>query len=305
MISKSLVILNYNSTALSIELSTALLSILDDSYVLIIVDNHSRDVDKLETFVGSNFGKVFSLDDLSNVNHLCERVILIKSNFNLGYSMGNNLGLKLSWKLGYSIAYVVNPDVVVNDIGVLRRSEELIKSYSDIGIVGCKVILPNGVRQGPFKYDLGWDALLRNISFPIYTLYREIKFGRDMANSNFITVPAVVGCFLAFDLEKLNLVNYYDEEIFLYYEEYIISDKMRKNGFRTVYFDSHSVLHNHIYTKSESVIGAEFGLKSKKYYLKNYKKMNWLFRNIYAFSEIYFNLCVKLLKYIGFSSDKK
>ena len=296
----ALIILNYNAYVDILNLLNQLLFLIDKKkYVIIVLDNNSPlDRDKLDYYLHSK--KAFFITqnpDLHQTSILKEEsLIYIKLSENNGYSYGNNIGLKLSQKLGFDYAFIINPDISIPDIRIFDDSISIFEQNKKIGVLGYRVILPNGQNQGPFKYDLSWDISFRYFLFPLYDALKTLFWKIEKQVKGFITVPAIVGCFVGLDLNKLKEVNYYDENVFLYYEEYIISAKMRQCGYITAYRDKYYVCHNHNYGNDKKSIKEICNdEKSKSYYVRTYLNPSPLLTIFMKFSLLYYKVFIKQL----------
>jgi hypothetical protein len=295
----ALIILNYNAYHDLVGLVNQLLiSIEIEKYLIIVLDNKSsKDKDELDVYFHSKNALV--INGLANVKPESidnnEKLIYIKLKENYGYSYGNNVGLKLAYKLGSNFGFIINPDVSIPDSLIFDDAISIFTTNKKIGVLGYRVILPNGNNQGPFKYKLDWVYILRNFFFPIIDIIKTIYWYFQKQIYGIIYVPAVVGCFVGFDLRLMDKVGYYDENVFLYYEEYIISERMRKDGFKTAYSENYFVNHNHVYeNENKTVEEIKKDEKSKNYYLKEYLKLSSFSINIMQLSIRYYR-ALKLL----------
>ena len=70
----------------------------------------------------------------------------------------------------------------------------------------------------------------------------------------------------------------YDENTFLYYEEHIISERIRHRGYNCYYInDSSGIVHEHAVTTKKflkNFKGDNISFKSRIYYVKNYRNCN-------------------------------
>ncbi len=119
-------IVNYNTRDL---LDRCLASIAanppDGPYEVVVVDNASRD------------------DSVAMVREQHPQVQIIASPDNLGYAAGNNLALRGS-RARYFL--VLNSDIEVHP-GALQRQIDFLDAHPEIGMVGCRLILPDGSIQ--------------------------------------------------------------------------------------------------------------------------------------------------------------
>lgn len=135
-------------------------SVLNSSYPsdIFIVDNGSTD------------GTIEFLDKLSN------KIILIKSKYNLGFGKANNLGLKYALENSYDYVYLLNQDAWVLD----KTFEILInclKKNSDIGIIS-----PLQVDSSLSKLDSNFSNCCPNEMLSD-SLFKDLK---DVYYCNFV-----------------------------------------------------------------------------------------------------------------------
>ena len=122
----SIIIVNFRTYDLT---KQTIISVLDTvkniEYEILVVDNDSAD-GSLEKLI----------QDFKNES----LVKFIKNNHNDGFAVANNLAFKEA-KGEYTL--LLNSDVIVND-RTINESLDYIKGNKNIGILGCKVVLPDG-----------------------------------------------------------------------------------------------------------------------------------------------------------------
>lgn len=293
------IILNYNSYQDTTALVESLLSHKNaEDYRIIVVDNNSNDRDRLEEYCLSKSACIVEdqrvcLDSSS----ISGNIFFFGLKENRGYSIGNNVGLQFAFSMGIKYAFVINPDVVIVDSDVFAKGIRIFNDNSNIGVLGFKVVLPNDQRQGPFRSRLSWDLFFYNVCFPISGFLKERQLKSSLLRNEVTFVPAVVGCFVGFDLNKLHEIDYYDSNIFLYFEEYIISERMRRFGFRTAYTEQCTVLHNHDYDNElVNLYKKNAGKESRSYYERNYLGLSLFASKLIHLSELYYANIRALLK---------
>ena len=92
-------------------------------------------------------------------------------------------------------------------------------------------------------------------------------------------VEVVSGSFFLINSKHLENINYFDDKVFLYYEENILGVKTKKAGKSMVVVNDIDVVHDHSVTidKSLKAIKKYDILKQSQYYFeKYYNKANWL-----------------------------
>jgi GT2 family glycosyltransferase len=284
----AIIILNYNTAAETIKLFSSLNDRLHGQYTYFIIDNNSSERNNLS----------FKLDrsDTLNLNEdtyeMCSSVpdskciVFIQLSTNKGYAAGNNYGLKLAFKSGFKYAFIINPDIVIEDVSVLKKIESiLMNNPGKTAIAGPKVITPSGIKQGPFRrQDL--RLALRNFSYPFSFLLDTIFRKLEDSIYGYNKVYSIVGCFFGLNLKLCATVNFFEEGTFLYFEELILGEKLRQKNMNVVYNPHVKVLHNHIYFDS---FHSDVHFKdSKAFYTDKYLRINRISKKIIHLSERYY-----------------
>lgn len=252
------VILNYNDYETTIKLVNNIknYSIIDE---IVIVDNNSTD---------SSFEHLKLL-----VN---EKITVLKNSCNKGYSSGNNMGCKyLIEKYEKCNIFISNPDIIIKDEQSLINLLDTFKL--DVGIAS-PLILENN------KYNRGWKLptpfvdILMNIPV-IHNKVREKKllYSEEHYNKDIVDVEVVSGCFFLIRSDVLKKVNFFDENVFLYYEENILGKKLKDLNIRSVVNTKVEVTHNHSISIDKNVKKLnkiKILKKSQMYFEKYYNKAN-------------------------------
>lgn len=268
----AIIILNYNSSELTVHAIECLLQ-LNMRAEIIVVDNCSTD----------NSAEILK-DRLSNIN----KVHLVFSKKNSGYAAGNNLGIRVAEKLVSEIdtILIMNPDIEVSDSKILCQMYDTLKSHDEIGALTVKTIFNGVIREPndcawhfmtPQYMALGGTIIGKRIVKPL--LLRK----EEESPSGLTYIDVVQGCFFMIKLKVLKKVNYLDEHTFLYTEESILAKRLENMGFRNAVLHSYYVNHNHC-EKNRKLIKYKnkiFDMKcyydSRKYYIWNYSEMPKIF----------------------------
>lgn len=255
----SCVILNYNDAPMAEKLLEEILpySCLDD---IILVDNHSTD-DSAERLKKWEDGRVHLL--------LAEK--------NGGYGSGNNLGISYALEeLNSDYIIIANPDVVfsrqcVYDMkNTLEAKPEyalvsaMVKGTDGRNLFSCWKLLPQFL-------DLLDTGLITRRLFKRFLCYGPSHF----LKRPYVEVDAVPGSFFMIDAAAARECGpLFDEEVFLYYEEKILGQKLKKQGKKTLLLTSQSYIHAHSVTIDKTVgnIAAKQKIlhESKLYYYQKY-----------------------------------
>ena len=248
-----IVILNYNDYDNTIKMIESIkdYKCLDK---IVIVDNASSDesVQKIRPYES-------------------DKIKLIESKTNKGYSSGNNLGLKYLDEEEYDLAIISNPDIEVSS-SVIEELIKDMKNDKDIAILGPK-ILENGTISKGWKLPTFKTELISNINYFSRKQKELIKYPADYYVDGINKVDVVHGCFFISRLSMLKEIDYFDEETFLYYEENILGSKCKEKEFKVAVDTRLSVNHMQSVSVDKSLkkIQKYKRLKeSQQYYVLNY-----------------------------------
>jgi GT2 family glycosyltransferase len=254
------IIVNYNDSTNTIKLINNIIDykVIDN---IIVVDNKSTD------------------DSLAKLNKIKNNKLkIIENDINKGYSYGLNVGSI------YANSQYKNPIIILSNSDIIIESEttivNLIKHLDD----NIKVVMPKIKEKDIFSY--GWKLtspskdLLMNI--PILNKIFRNKYryyNQEYFNTPTSIIECVYGCFFIIDGKFLESINYFDENVFLYYEEYILGQKVKQQNKLTIIDNNEYVIHNHntsIGTNISKLNKYKIYKQSQLYYEKNYNKANKL-----------------------------
>jgi GT2 family glycosyltransferase len=288
------IILNYNQAEVTIECVS---SVLAQKYLwlqIVVVDN------------GSSVIEYTRLKE-----NLPERVVLLRSDTNVGYAAGNNLACSLPNLPVPDFIMILNNDTIVKEHDVL---EKLVNSFSRAGDQ-CAVVAPlvdtlstktNVYNQiqgrkllSTFKMVVANSAILSRIG-PGKKISEEYLYKSDMPlqKGNLYEVDCVSGA--AFVIRSTFLENdkIFDEQTFLYFEEIILAEKLASKRGRS--FINSDVIVSHYHGKSTGKRGKSqsykmfiYGLSSELYFYKKYRKLSPVALN-----------CIKALKHFEYHLKK-
>ena len=223
--SVSVVIVNYNTTAL---LERCLKSLLSDGtgilMEIIVVDNYSWDKDFKKT--------------------ICryQNVRWIRNEQNFGFSKACNQGLEIA--TAESILFL-NPDTVIPNT-TLDQCLTFMDTHSDIGLLGCRLQNDDGSLQPscadfPYLHKIFFDHLTRWIFFP-----RGLSTGgllKYWAHDAIRDVDWILGAFMLTRRELMDRLNGFDEDYFLYGEDLDLCFRIWRAGWRVTFFPYATVFH--------------------------------------------------------------
>ncbi|MEJ0020994.1 MAG: glycosyltransferase family 2 protein [Candidatus Doudnabacteria bacterium] len=253
----SVIILNYNTKDfLQKCLGSVFASLTNSQFEVIVPDNGS--IDGSIEMVKNNF----------------PQVKLIENNANLGFSAGNNVALRQA--LG-RYCLLLNSDTEVKP-DTLDLSIKYMDAHQDVGVMGCKVLLPDGKlhEASRRRFPNPANAFLRLFGFRKFSgyNYQNIPVDREME------VDSVVGAYLLIRKSVMDKIGLLDEEFFMYGEDLDWCWRVKEAGFKVVYYPGAEITH-FLYGSSKAVAFRSVRwahTAMKIFYLKHYAaKNNWLF----------------------------
>jgi len=177
---------------------------------------------------------------------LDERVEYYFNPINPGFGSGHNIGINLI-KNDSKYHLVLNPDVYFGK-GVIEQILEFLECNQKIGVLMPKVLYPDESIQYLAKLlPTPFDFILRRI-IPIPFLKKFIDNRFELRNSGYdkiLEVPFLSGCFLLFRNDVLQMINGFDEKIFMYTEDIDICRRVNKAGYQSVFYPEVFIYHAH------------------------------------------------------------
>ena len=227
MLNNCLVVLNYNDLERCLNvLKYGMNNCLFKHYVL--VDNASQD---------------FNDELLNNVDF--SNVIVLKNKKNLGYGAGHNVGLRYA----VEVLKADNVAVIVSDIEYtennIKNCMTVLRADPKIGAVTCRMKDINGIeseaawRTPGYKDYVFW-------CFPILRKFMKKNLYSYDSNKLYAYVDVIRGSFMFFKSEAIKKCGYFDENVFLYNEENIMSARLKKAGYSMAIVNNQFYIHNHI-----------------------------------------------------------
>lgn len=184
-----------------------------------------------------------------------ENLELIVLPENKGYSGGNNVGALRAIEDGASYIAIVNSDIVfVNDVLSIMAKD--IRGHT--AVVGPRVVTLDGENGQHLMSTYSYASALTDRQ-PFYSLKKAAaKLGRrefDVdARQEFDGM--VSGCCFLVDADVFEEIGLFDENVFLYSEERILSIKLKRLGYKACYEPDAAVVH--IEGQTTSSIGSPF-----------------------------------------------
>ncbi|HCE56700.1 MAG TPA: dTDP-Rha--alpha-D-GlcNAc-pyrophosphate polyprenol alpha-3-L-rhamnosyltransferase [Prolixibacteraceae bacterium] len=211
----SIITVNYNQSAVTMDLLSSLRKITYPSFETIVVDNSSPN------------------DDPQDIKNKFPEIELIISNKNLGFAGGNNLGVKAS-KGKYLL--FLNNDTEVPP-GFLEPLVNLFENDETIGMVSPKIKFhwnPDIVQYAGFSEMNRYTIRNKGLGY-------HKKDGPEV--NDLKETASIHGAAMMVPRKVIKEVGMMTEVYFLYYEEHDWAEKIKKAGYKIVYQPASYILH--------------------------------------------------------------
>lgn len=232
---------------------------------IIIVDNGSTD--------GSG-------EKLKALENSKTTVLLLKEN--KGYGAGNNAGIRYGCEiLGLSHIIIANPDTHFDE-KCIKGIARIFENHSEVGVAAAAMKDGSDGSQASGWRLLSFTEELMNTGPVCRRIFKKrLNYPpRYMEGKKAVYVDAVHGSMLMVDGKKMMECGGYDERVFLYSEENILAQRMKKHGFSTVQLLNVSYMHENSASISktyESVLRRQkLRHESSMFYYREYLHINKL-----------------------------
>ena len=186
---------------------------------IIVVDNHSAD------------GSIEALRPLLAPGR---PVQLIQTPKNLGYGKGNNFG---AVRARGEFILIINPDNTLESDG-LEKMITYLNENPDVGILGPKLIFPNGTIRDSFRtFPTPFDLIIKRTVLRLIFKKRMSRYLQWDKDPNEVRdVDWLVGACLFMRRDFYEELGGFDKRFFLFFEDADICRRCWKLGKRVVYF---------------------------------------------------------------------
>ena len=208
-------------------------------------------VENSEKFINSDQ----ILSEYKNVNIVC-------TGENLGYGAGNNFGIK-SVKTDYIL--ILNPDVIC-DKNFFSNISDVVKEAKDFSIIGCQYL------HDKTFMPAGFFDKKKNKEF--------VEYFKNHETNELLEVDWVTGCSLLINLKKFKNNSIFDENFFLYFEEFDLCKSLKDKG-EKVYSSKKLKIH-HLGLKSSL---DENSVNKKS--INRLREWHWMWSSFYFYKKNY------------------
>ncbi|MEM1519537.1 MAG: glycosyltransferase family 2 protein [Pyrobaculum sp.] len=289
----AIIILNWNGWRDTIECLESLQRLTYPNYQIIVVDNGSTDdsMEKIKAWVESTNitvyycklaphevnAKIGQLKQyISGLNKSLSSITIIQIDENLGFARGNNIGIKFAIEV-YDPEFVVvlNNDTYVEPDFLFPLIEAFFK-YPSVGAVGPRIVDygHQTVWFGYFTERPGFLSLaIGHRLSRIFHNHRRKRLPSEWSQDRI--VYAIPGTCMVFSRQTLQLIHGFDEATFLYWEEFIIAEKLANYNMKTYFVPASCIYHKWEASSKNLAKARQFieNMKSEFYYFERYRNI--------------------------------
>ena len=216
----TLITLNYNGAEHTLKLVNSLRHQLDESFRLIIMDNHSDDIVRIQEAV----------QDIKEIT-------VIENPENLGFGAGNKPGIIKAFEDGADWVVLINNDTTVDITFSIDLKEGL---SSQTGLVGI-----------PIKEEDGSIAYSGKFSWLKTPTRRDFHVYED---DTIVNHPYVIGAGMAISRDTFKQLGPMDEKYFLYFEDIDYSYAAQQKAIKVSHL-AKPIIHHQLSTTSKKELG--------------------------------------------------
>lgn len=213
--------------------------------------------------------------DLKVFQEFDPRIIYIHNPTNPGFGAAHNIAIEQAMASGSNYHFIVNPDIFFNQ-DVINPMVNYMKSNPSIGMLMPEILNLDGTVQNLQKLlPSPFISFLRKIKRPQFIYEKLIdKYElRFVDKRKIYNAPILSGCFTLLNMKAINEIGKYDDDFFMYFEDWDLSRRMHKK-YETIYYPEVSVYHGYEKGSTKKLRLLLIHVKSAFTY---YNKWGWFF----------------------------
>ena len=292
IINISVIIINYNTDKLTLQAVESVIKYTNNiSYEIIVIDNCSPN--------GTN---------LATVLRAKPQVEFYKLKENIGFGRANNYAYT---KTKGEYIYLLNSDAYLIENNI-KEMYDYMKVHQNVASCGTKMLFECGKQNFSFGNfwtlkkmldDSGWLKISKEKREQKISTSRIVKFSTPTS------VDYISGASVMFKKSIIEILGFFDERFFMYYEDMELSYRFIKKGYKNIILPRPRVVHiggqSGLITKPNDAFLRKEVAKSKNLFIKirygffvsvivtvldfNYK--TWFYQNIKKIINIYSFYC--------------
>lgn len=194
---------------------------------------------------------------------------------NKGFGHGHNIAINLAININSNYHLIINPDISFKE-DIITPMIELLLKDKNIGIIMPNILNSDGSIQFlPKLLPSPLSLVIRKIGFSQYFFKKfliKYEFRKFLSNKIY-NVPIISGCFSILNIEAIKNVGTFDEQFFLYFEDWDLSRRLNSK-YKNIFFPKVTVYHSYA---SEANHKFKFLLIYIKSAIIYFNKWGWFF----------------------------
>jgi GT2 family glycosyltransferase len=286
MINYGFVVLNYNNYKDTFECVDSILKIENYKYKIVVVDNCSENNSYLRL-----------KDNYSDIN----KIIVLHTSPNCGYSGGNNIGIKFLLDNNVNNIFIAQNDTILESTQIVQCVESL--NLLNVGMLGPQIVTANGSYDNPhiikpdllYFFNLFFFKKMNFFRNALYKVFPKIESFREnqielrkkaltenIKEEKVVKVYALHGSFLFLTPKFLEVIKKFDDKIYLYGEEDLLAWKCEQAGLERQYLPFIKVYHKKnrsismSYSKHQKAMLKKIKHKSQRYIKSQIRPIQFL-----------------------------
>jgi GT2 family glycosyltransferase len=235
-------------------------------------------------------------------------VIISKHNRNLGFSRAVNLA---SNKSSSDFVMFLNPDTIIEN-GFFESAKIFMNTNPDVGIIGPKILDPDGCVQGSARAFPTFCSLLtgrRSLItklFPGSLLARASILSNNSDGKTPMEVDWVSGACMFVRRDALDEVGFFDERFFLYWEDVDLCKRMVAGGWKVVYYPKATIEHCVGGSSERNLVRSvfEFHKSAYLYFMKHHKSCRFILKPLIIIGLLFRFNAVLLMQWTRRTADR-
>lgn len=261
---------------------------LTNKYVVVVVNNASTKED-CESLAQKCQGIACGPDDMIGKHP----VYIVHSEDNLGFAKGNNLGVRFLSR-NYPCDHILfsNDDIIIQEGTDLQPMINLLERDKSIGAIGPDIVGLDGRHQSPHRKVI---TPYRQIGWMLFSKFRRRNNHKHEENYKPKPTPEegicywVSGAFFMMRFGHFSAVNGFDPDTFLYSEEPILAERLKRLGKSMYFYPKIQVTHLYggsIKATYQSAFMRKLKVESNCIYYKKYLKVPKSVIGLYKWLEL-------------------